>query len=271
MKYEVLTTVFYRHTFSTGPGYEGISVSVPAHTAKRMSQHGLLFKPLRDGFLLLYNTAKAKDVLLKEKLRLVFDLVLKDALFYNYTQISAGSNIAGLFFLFSNELQRASAEVLHRNAFVSAADFRPLSELSEKHFVKPFGQVTLLLDEQLLPSYHIRFQARATRWCYFLMSDDLKALSHPAVLGTNGNGHFDVPVSITLPDNIKVPVFISKTPVPLGGAAMHTFQLVDYTDVDAGRYKVIIPALPAPDVGRVSYAGAPLYEKGNDYSEIFLY
>jgi hypothetical protein len=269
VKYEILTAVFYRHTFSPGPGYEGISVSVPAHTAKRMSQHSLLVKPVRDGFLLLHNT-KARDVLLKEKIRLVFDLALKDALFYNYTQLSAG-NIAGSFFRFNNEQERASADALHREAFVNEEDFRPLSDLPEKYFVKPFGQITLLLDEQLLSSYYIRFPARATRWCYFLMADDLKALSHPAILGTNGNGYFDAPVTVTLPDNTKAPVLISKTPVPLGGAAMHAFQLVDYTDAAAGRYKVIMPSLPAPDVSRVSNAGAALYEQGNNYSEIFLY
>lgn len=234
-----------------------------------MSQHGLLLKPQRDGFLLLC-ISKARDGLLKEKIRLVFDLVLKDALLYNYTQLSAG-NIAGGFFLFSNEQERASAEVLHREAFVREADFRPLSDLSEKYFVKPFGQVTLLLDEQLLPSYEIRFQAKATRWCYFLMSNDLKALSHPAILGTNGNGYFDAPVTVTLPDNIKAPVLISKTAVQLGDTTRQIFQLVDYTEADTGRYKVIIPSLPVPDVSRVSNAGAILYEKGNDYSEIFLY
>jgi len=235
-----------------------------------MSQHGLLFKPQRDGFLLLRNTAVARDALLKEKIRLVFDLALKDALFYNYTQLSAG-NIAGHFFLFSNERERVSAEMLHRQPFVTPEDFRPLSDLTEKYFVKPFGQITLLLDEQLLSSYYISFQARATRWCYFLMGEDLKALSHPAILGTNGNGYFDAPVTVTLPDNTKAPVLISKTPVVLGGTATHAFQLVDYTDAAAGRYKVIIPSLPAPDVSRVSNAGAILYEKGNDYSEIFLY
>jgi len=235
-----------------------------------MSQHGLLFKPQRDGFLLLRNTAIARDVLLKEKIRLVFNLALKDALFYNYTQLSAG-NIASHLFLFSNEQERVSAETLHRKPFVTPEDFRPLSELTEKHFVKPFGQVSLLLDEQLLSSYYISFQARATRWSYFLMSEDLKALSHPAILGTNGNGYFDPPVTVMLPDSRMTPVFISKTPIPLGGAARHTFQLVDYAAADADRYKVIIASLPAPDVSRVSNAGDTLYEKGNDYSEIFLY
>lgn len=235
-----------------------------------MSQYGLLFKPLRNGFLLLYDTKCAREDLLKEKIRLVFDVALNDALFYNYTQVSIDSP-AGQFFLFTNEQQRASAVQLHRDQFVAAEDLRPLSALSERYLVKPFGQIALLLDEELLPAYYISFQAKATRWCYFLMSDDLKGLSHPAVLSTNGNGYFDGPVSITLPDNVKAPVLISKNPVPLGSNAPHTFQLVDYAAADAGRYKVIIPVLPTPDVSRVSNAGASLYEKGNDYSEIFLY
>jgi hypothetical protein len=270
VKYEILTAVFYRHTFSTDSGYEGIKTTVTAHAAKCMLQHGLLYKPLRNGFLLLYDTARARDVLLKEKIRLVFDVALKDALFYNYTQVCIESP-AGQFFLFSNERQRASAELLHKAAYVTADDLQPVSALSERHLVKPFGQIALLLDEQLLSAYYISFEAKATRWCYFLMSDDLKLLSYPAILSTNGNGHFGQPLAVTLPDNVKAPVFISKTPVPLGGSVPHAFQLVDYAAADAERYKVIIPVLPAPDVSRVSNAGASLYEKGNDYSEIFLY
>jgi hypothetical protein len=240
-----------------------------------MSQHGLLLKPLRHGFLLLNDTkpagkSRTKEVLLKEEISLVFDLVLKDALLYNYTQLKMEALPEHLFF-FTNAQQRASEDTLHRQAFVTAQDLRPLDELPDRPLVKPFGRIALQLGEPLLPSYYISFQAKATRWCYFLMSEGLKALSRPAVLTTNGNGDFGLPVMITLPDNKQVPVFISKEPVPLANAAAHAFQLIDYNGADTDRYKVIIPALPSPDVSRVSNAGAALYEIGNDYSEIFLY
>jgi hypothetical protein len=240
-----------------------------------MSRHGLLFKPLRNGFLLLYDTGMAgknrvREALLKEKISLLFDVALKDTLFYNYTAVNA-PGIADSIFVFSNTQPRVSAETLHQDVFVSSQDLQPSSSLRDRRLVKPFGQIALLLDEQLLPSYYISFQAKATRWCYFLMSEGLKALPHPAVLGTNGNGHFNIPVMITLPDTISVPVLISKEPLPLVQAAAQVFQLVDYVTEDADRYKVIIPALPVPDVSRVSAAAASLYESGNNYSEIFLY
>ena len=240
-----------------------------------MAQNGLLFKPLRNGFLLLYNTAmagkaRAKGVLLKENIHLVFDVVLKDTQFYNYTQVDV-KTVASQFFFFSNEQQRVSAENLHSDLYVAAEDLRPVSALPRKFFIKPFGQLELLLDEKLLSSYYISFQAKATHWCYFLMSDGLRALAHPAVIGNNGNGYFDTPVTVTLPDNVKVPVIISRSPLPLGDTGAHSFQLVDYTSADTDRYKVIIPALPVPDISRVSNAGAALYERGNNYSEIFLY
>lgn len=240
-----------------------------------MSRHGLLFKPLRNGFLLLYDTRlagnnRAREALLKERISLTFDVVLKDTLFYNYTAVNA-SGIADSIFFFSNTQPRVSAETLHRDVFVSAQDLQSLPLLGDRRLVKPFGQIMLLLDEQLLSSYYISFQAKATRWCYFLMSEGLRALPHPAVLGTNGNGHFNTPVMITLPDNISVPVLISKEPLPLVQAPAQIFQLVDYVTEDADRYKVIIPALPVPDVSRVSGAATSLYESGNNYSEIFLY
>lgn len=240
-----------------------------------MTQHGLLFKPLRNGFLLLYNTSvagkeRSKEDLLRENIRLVFDVLLKDTLFYNYTEVDVGT-VASHFFFFNNEQQRVSAENLHSDLFVAAEDLRPVSALPRKFFVKPFGQLELLLDDKLLSSYYISFQAKATRWCYFLMSDDLRTLAHPAVIGNNGNGYFNIPVTVTLPDNVKVPVIMSRSPLPLGNTGAHSFQLVDYAAAGTDRYKVVIPSLPAPDISRVSNAGAALYERGNSYSEIFLY
>jgi len=275
VKYDILTAVFYRHSFFPGHGYEGISLRVPAHTAQSLLQHGLILKPQQHGFLLLYDSmpagrSRAREALLKDKISLDFDLVLNDELFYNYTQVAV-SALAGSLFYFSNVQQRAVQAALHKEEQVTAQDLRPLAELQESFFVKPFGRLELLLDEQLLPAYHISFSAKATRWCYFLMGKDLQELSNPAVIGTNGNGHFDMPVMISLPGNENVPVLISRNALPLAKEPAHTFQLVDYSTLDATRYKVVIAALPAPEIGRVSNAAAALYEQGNDYSEIFLY
>ncbi|WP_145718268.1 hypothetical protein [Chitinophaga japonensis] len=275
MKYDILTAVFYRHSFFPGHGYEGISIRVPAHTAESLLQHGLILKLRQDGFLLLYDAmpagrSRTRDTLLQEKIRLDFDLVLNDELFYNYTQVAV-SNLAGSLFYFSNAQQRAVPVALHKEEQVTAQDLRPLAELAETFFVKPFGRLELLLDEHLLPAYHISFSAKATRWCYFLVGKELRELARPAVIGTNGNGHFDMPVMISLPGNETVPVLISKNALPLAREPVQTFQLVDYSTLDTTRYKVVIAALPAPEIGRVSNAAAALYEQGNEYSEIFLY
>src|SRR5690606_38690092 len=181
------------------------------------------------------------------------------------------STMTGSLFYFCNTGQRAVPDALHKEEQVTAQDLRPLAELQEPFFVKPFGRIALLLDEQLLPAYHISFSAKATRWCYFLMGKDLQELANPAVIGTNGNGYFDMPVMISLPGNDQVPVLMSRKPLPLATEPAQTFQLVDYSTLDATRYKVVIAALPAPEISRVSNAAAALYEQGNDYSEIFLY
>jgi hypothetical protein len=274
VKYEILTTVFYRHTFFTGPGYDGITARATASAAQYLLQHGLLCKPLRDGFMLLYDTQPAgkhrnRDVVLKENFTLEFDLLLTDHLFYNYTQVNV-PDITSTVFFFSNDAQSA-AGVLHRADYVSTQDLRTVDTLQEQFFIKPFGRIALQIGEQLQSSYQIRFSARASRWCYFLMSEGLQALSRPGVISTNGNGYFGVPQRVTLPDRGEVPVFISQIPVPFGNANKTVFQLVDYSTAGDDKYKVIISALPAPETGRISNAAAAFYESGFEYAEIFLY
>ncbi|KAA2240007.1 hypothetical protein F0L74_27905 [Chitinophaga agrisoli] len=247
---------------------------MPAPTTKCLLQNGLLVKPLRDGFLLLYETTRAgnnrsRETLLKDPVCLSFDLALTDQLFYNYTQMDAVA-VADNFFFFSNDPQAAPG-VLHWDSYVSALDLQHVSVLQERPLTKPFGRIVLQLDKDLQPSYDIRFQARATRWCYFLMSDGLRALARPAVISTNGSGAFEPAVQVSLPNTGLVPVFISVSPLPLATAAPPVFQLVDYSAFEEDRYKVIISALPAPDISRISNAAAALYKDRNDYSEIFLY
>ena len=274
MKYEILTAVFYRHTFFTGPGYDGITARATASATQCLLQQGLLFKPLRDGFMLLYGTLQAgnqrnREIVLKENFTLEFDLFLTDHLFYNYTQVNV-PDITSTVFFFSNDAQSA-AGVLHRADYVSTQDLRTVDTLKERFFTKPFGRIALQIGEQLQSSYQIRFSARASRWCYFLMSEGLQALSRPAVISTNGNGYFGVPQLVTLPDKGEVPVFISQIPVPFGNANNTVFQLVDYSTAGDDKYKVIISALPAPEMGRISNAAAAFYESGFEYAEIFLY
>jgi hypothetical protein len=238
---------------------------------------------------------RTRETLLRENICLVFNLALKDAFFYNYTQVNVEAITNSLFF-FSNATSGVlcaeagvtaqdlrplatlaerffikSFGVLHKRVYVTAQDLRPLATLAEKFFVKPFGRITLQIDGRLRSSYRISFQAKAAHWCYFLMSDNLRSLSRPAIIDTNGNGYFGTPVTASLPGNGDVPVFISKDPLALADTAARTFQLVDYSTTDADRYKVILSALPAPEVNRISNAGAALYENGNDYAEIFLY
>ncbi len=247
---------------------------MPAPTTKCLLQYGLLLKPLRDGFLLLYEATRAgnhrsREALLKDPICLAFDLALTDQLFYNYTQVDVAA-VADSFFFFSNDTQAAPG-LLHWNTYVGASDLQHISVLQERLLTKPFGRIVLQLDKDLQPSYEIRFQARATRWCYFLMSDGLRALSRPAVISANGSGYFEPAVQVSLPNTGLVPVFISVSPLPLSTAAPPAFQLVDYSAFEEDRYKVIISALPAPDFSRISNAAAALYKDRNDYSEIFLY
>lgn len=268
-QYEILTAVYYHHTFFPAHGYEGLSISIPPDTGRQLLNRGLLLKPVRDGFLLLYDTHAAggnrnRTVMLQDGMHLAFHLLLKDHLFYNYTQVNMPAD-ADRLFRFSNG--PPNGNLLHKSEWVNEED---MYQSPTAFFVKPFGQLELQLDTSLQDTYYIRFRSKSTRWCYFLMSDNLASLSNPGIIDNNGQVMFDGPEKIKLPGTSKeVPVLISRAPISLVQKAAYTFRLVDYATLD--RYRVIIPALPAPDISNVSNAGASRYTNGDDYSEIFLY
>ncbi|HJT73980.1 MAG TPA: hypothetical protein VJ720_08180 [Chitinophaga sp.] len=264
MFFSVLTEVCFRHLFFADNRYAHINMYVPQATAIDMRRHGLLFRRQRDGFVLLYDQSvyDSRESLLKEGLQLEFDMVLNDEQFYNYTALTQ-ADISNSILLFTNH----TTGKLHVKETVSEMDVQMLPVYGMR---KPFGRIRLQVDNTLQLRHEICFAAKPTRWCYFLMSDQLAALDDPAVIDTSGNVEFEGPLLLDLPGKPAVRMFISVTPLLLAERPVHTFQLVEHASEGNG-YTVIIAALPAPDISRISFSSVPGYDRLQTYSEIFLY
>lgn len=270
MGFDLLTEIYFRHQFFADYCFRGIRVLVPQQTATDMRRYDLLFRRLPDRFVLLYNNGDAdrRGQLLREQLTLTFDLQLQDSLFYNYTELHQ-TDIPGSILLFSNVAGNAAGK-LHKQDVVTVSEVTPFEQQGGTISARPFARIVLLLTPGLSDSYEISFAARATRWCYFLMSANLNTLSGPAIIDTSGKVHFTGPQAITLRDGTRTNVFVSEETVTLMQRPVHTFQLVDEAD-PGGILRTIIPALPSPDIQTISAAGIPGYDRTQAYSEIFLY
>lgn len=272
-QYEILTTIRYRHDFFQALSYEGIGIRMSAATGKQLLNADLMLKQQASGFLLLYNTLGAgkrtRSDLLRDNTTLTFEVVLKDPLFYNYTAIDA-ADITTQCFMFGNDATNAPG-VLHRYPYADAADLRGTATLPEPFFTKPFGLLTLVLNDSLQDNYDIRFQARSTYWCYYLMSDQLAALPHPVILNNNGASCFSEPLLAALPERKKVPVLVSNDPIALSDRTPDILKLADRLPDENNKHKIIISPLPLPEINRISAAGRSWHTTGKAYSEIFLY
>lgn len=268
-QYEILTTIRYRHDFFQASSYEGISIRVPVSTSKQLLDADLVLKQQPAGITLLYNTLTAgkrnRADLLQDNITLSFDMVLTDPLFYNYTQINV-DDISKQCFIFRNDPGNTPG-CLHKEVAAGVKDLQDATSF----FTKPFGQLLLQLNDTLQPAYDIRFFAKSTYWCYFLMSDHLAALANPVILDNNGASCFGKPLSSALPNREDVPVLISDQPILLSDRNPYHFKLADQYEEDTDRHKIIISTLPSPEINRVSAAGRSWQTSDKLYSEIFLY
>ncbi|NLR56898.1 hypothetical protein HGH93_02210 [Chitinophaga polysaccharea] len=268
-RYETLTAIRYCHDFFRALSYEGISIRISPSTSKQLLDADLVLKQQPAGCTLLYNTLTAgkrnRTDLLQDNITLIFDLVLKDPLFYNYTAINAG-DITKQYFVFGNDPGNAPA-VLHKDSYAGVKDLQNGSAF----FTKPFGQLVLQLNESLQASYDIRFPAKSTYWCYFLMSDHLAALANPVIIDNNGASCFSKPVLSTLPEKEQVPVLVSNQPIYLSDRITNQFRLANKSEDQTDRHNIIISPLPVPEINRISAAGRSWQTGDKVYSEIFLY
>lgn len=267
--FEILTAVYYRHTYFHNGLFSALKVSIPPWSAAQMQRNGILLKPILNGFQILREQKtgqkRSRDALSDDITAIRFHLDLHDPLFYNYT---AGnySSIRDHVFYFSNE-NSFPPGLLHPDEVVNEQDLIPVNIFPHPFFVKPFGVIVLQLHQDIQPEYNVRFSARALHWRYVLMSDSLRKLIAPGIIDTNGQVSFTGPKEVLLPDNSTAQTFTSEHPVSLQQNNSNKFQLIDKPTPD--KKKIIIPVLPGAAAADIS-AGTNR-EDTAEYKEIFLY
>jgi|APAra7269096979_1048534.scaffolds.fasta_scaffold00141_7 hypothetical protein len=269
MGFALLTEIYFRHSYFADNCFRDLRLLLPQQTATEMRRYGLLFRRLPDRIVVLFNAAGTdRQTLLQERITLLFELHLQDRYFYNYTALQQ-TDVPGTMLMFSNQREYASGK-LHRQALVSADDLIPAATTDGGISARPFARIVLTLTPDLLPVYEISFAAKATRWSYFLMSNDLASLAKPSIVDARGTIQFAAPQLIALPDGKRAFALISEQALTLSQRTAYTFQLVEGGS-DSEQYRTIIPALPSPDITAISGAGIAVYDRNQAYSEIFLY
>ncbi|HEX5555512.1 MAG TPA: hypothetical protein VFX43_19885 [Chitinophagaceae bacterium] len=267
LQFENLTDVLFKHDYFSNGKFGGLRVEIPDNCIYMMRNHGLLFKPAGGGFSILYDAAFAggkrkREQVLEDPLTLHFNLQLDFPSFYNYTANLSGLTsgaISESVFYFSNVSREAAVTLpagkLHQEDTVSGKDLYPAEAFPGRFFGKPFGLLDLQINREMKQTYAIHFSARATFWRYILVGEHLLELHQPAVLDPGGKQVFEGPGELVLPDGRKALAFTSTGEIGLRETVPLPFQLVEHYEPATGKYKMVIGALPFPDVNIISHAG----------------
>ncbi len=223
-----------------------------------MRRYGLIFKSFPDHFTVMYDTelagsARSREDVLKEDIRLSFRLNLSDLALYNYTG-GLPFAINNSFFYFSNANADGSfkTNTLHEDPFANTKDFIELSASGEQYFSKPFGHLDILFHPGLQKNMEIKFAAKAVYWQYILVSEHMKDLNAPAVFNKSTRQIFIGPETIQLPDDRTGIAFISEEPILLNSEPNRFFQLVENYESGSDKHKIIVDVLPNPDINIIS-------------------
>lgn len=289
--YDILFTVYYKHNYFISNKLQTFETCPTSRSAIDILRNGLLFKPFSYGFHILYetglgNTKRTREQVLKEHVNLVFAIDNKDAFFYNYTTNFLGDTSKNIF-VFKNK----EGNFLHEKDVVSNSDIISV-DTDEEEFCgmdirqdnaigyrnrheffqyKKFGFICIQLHEKLSTSLQIQFGAKATYWRYIIVSDYLQEFAELAIVHEHTT--FSIATNITLPDDRKAKVLTSNIEVQCAEKIDKGYQLIEYNDKERKRYKVIIPVLPNPTIGRISsvYTKEEVAKtEKKEFSEIFI-
>ena len=103
------------------------------------------------------------------------------------------------------------------------------------------------------------------------MGENWMNLNLPAIINSRTGKPFKGPEKITLPNNRSAISFHSESLIPLSQSETDRLQLVEDFD-SAGKFNIILSALPLPDFRIISSAARDGPGKDeNSYSRIFIY
>ena len=255
--FDTLVTIRFSHSYFAGNVFGGLGLNVRAQTAETARNMGLLLKPFNGGVTILYDQdfggkSRTREDVLNENLRLEFTLNLADPHFYSYTAGLPAQIDNSVYYFTNSTSAQSDTGLLHKGDFASESDIYKVWYFKERFFNKPFAKLDITTYPGLKTEYFIRFQAIATRWRYILVSDYLQQLKKPAIIGGDNGKAFGEPLMITLPDNRQVNAFVSDSELSLAADAGKVFQLVENYENGSSQYRVVIRALPRPDVRLIS-------------------
>jgi hypothetical protein len=274
-EYHILSNITFRHQYFSNRKLECLSVQ-PAQGSRMVMQNlGLLFKPFKDGFILLYETSgnepdKRKMIATGDVLR--FYLTLNDSNFFNYTDTEI-ENLAGSVYYFHNnrtdEAKPDAPNRLHSGDIVSKEDVFSCNDMDEKFLTKPFAIIDIYMTNNMKTEYSITFKEKHTYWRYILVSEYFRNLKQPAILGEHYV--FDGPFEVHLPDKREALYFVSTVSIGLSQEAVTRFKLVENYENGSSAYKIIKHFLPVPGITSVSSFGTIDAKDKNCYSEMYIY
>lgn len=269
--YSPLFSLGIEHGFFSDGLCRALSFVPTPQTEMVIGKSGLLIRKTMNGLRVFYDETRY-DALLSyasvsdEPLTLEFKAFASDPLFANYTEPSVYKD--GSILYFSNRDAEADSEGkarLHREEFVSAADFEELSSpllegvISHRDSLSnPILVISIGLSEDEVASlkqaskpsakkYYVSFQAEQTIWKYYLLGDLAKADFY--VNDREEQIEFVPEGETFLADNRLALSFRSKTLLPFRERSNYHFQL---RDKNSGGGRVLIRRLPVASPGQIS-------------------
>ena len=223
-KFEKLFSVYFEHQYFTDNAFTGFAISPTEESASLFKKYGLIIKPEKNSFTLLFNTffegySGDKVSLLKENITLRFCMDLLDPLFYQYTG-NIPTDHGQRIFHFSNfdkkQQTSSNSNLLHATEYVSEreadllTDFEILPTVNSLHH---FGYIDIRFNVQIAEKMYVRFSPRSTYWCYILISAYFQQFEELAIIDKDGQNLFAGPEKIDLPDGKEGIAFTSSEPI----------------------------------------------------------
>jgi len=273
--YEVLVNISFSHTYFSNKVFAGLVFTPSSSTQLLFLNYGLLFKPNYGGFTIAYDAnfngeKRSREEVVSSIVDCRFTATLNDFNFYNYTAI-AEKDISKKVFHFYNAVDDNEVlnKSLHSEEFVSEYDLKNIADFDETFFVKPFAILDLKIAPELLENYSLNFKAKETIWRYILMGEHLQSLNSPAIIDNNGKEPFDGPEHLKFSGTQGL-AFRSKKAISFSETSVQNFQLVENFDIETGRYKVVMRALPKANPALITLIKDENTIANNNYSEIFI-
>lgn len=224
-----------------------------------MQTHSLLFRPLADGFAVLFHDAvegnTGRELVLSKKLTLHFSFTCNDPMFYVYTANLPADAVKNPG-CFSNVYNKQQAAV------DATAELQRVDDAAGTS-----GSIEIQLHPLLPEKLYIRFANRAVYWRYFFIGNALEQSKNLAVIDGAKQHLFGQAEWQTGQAGETMLAITSVNPIAMTQHYSHHFALVSGYDASRGNYdKKLVAALPG-----ASPAACHALPDGTMFADIYVY